>query len=115
MHRASLDLTCHHQITYCKVNFRIPPPPPVERNIWHYNKANVAAIHRSMSNFPWSQHLRLNSDVNWQVKSFTEIVLNIMTNFIPNDVKRMLPRDPPWFTKSLKTLLRRKKNTLQQL
>ena len=85
--RASLDPTCHHQITYCKVNFRIPPPPPLERNIWHYNKANVAAIRRSMSSFPWLQHFSLNSDVNWQVKSFTEIVLNIMSNFIPNDKK----------------------------
>ena len=24
--RASLDPYCHHQIIYCKVNFRIPPP-----------------------------------------------------------------------------------------
>ena len=28
--RASLDSYCHHQIIYCKVNFRIPPPPPYE-------------------------------------------------------------------------------------
>ena len=27
--RPSLDSTCHHQIIHCKVNFRIPPPPPV--------------------------------------------------------------------------------------
>ena len=26
--RASLETYCHHQIIYCKVNFRIPPPPP---------------------------------------------------------------------------------------
>ena len=25
--RASLDSFCHHQITYCRVNFNIPPPP----------------------------------------------------------------------------------------
>ena len=29
--RASLDPCCHHQIIYCKVNFRIPPPPPIDR------------------------------------------------------------------------------------
>ena len=28
--RASLDSYCHHQIIYCNVNFRIPPPPPFE-------------------------------------------------------------------------------------
>ena len=41
--RASLDSYCHHQIIYCKVNFRIPPPP-FERKIWHLNRANTAAI-----------------------------------------------------------------------
>ena len=106
--RPSLDPTCHHQIIHCKVNFRIPPPPPVDRKIWHYDKANTAAIRRSMLNFPWNQQLNLNSDVNCQVKIFTETLLNIMSNFIPNEIKRMVPRDPPWITKSLKTMLKRK-------
>ena len=30
--RASLDSYFHHQIIHCKVNFRIPPPLPFERN-----------------------------------------------------------------------------------
>ena len=106
--RASLDSTCHHQIIYCKVNFKIPPPPPTERRIWHYNKANTAAIHGSMNNFPWVEHFSLNSDVNWQAKTFTDIVLNIISNFVPNEVKRIIPRDPPWFTKPLKAMLKRK-------
>ena len=33
--RASLDSLCHHQITYCKVNVNMPPPPPFGRNNWH--------------------------------------------------------------------------------
>ena len=50
--RPSLDSTCHHQIIYCKVNFRIPPPPPIDRKIWHYDQANAAAIRRTCSIFP---------------------------------------------------------------
>ena len=50
--RAPLDSFCHHEITYCKVNFNIPPPPPFERNIWHYDRA-------SMFKFPWLQHLNI--------------------------------------------------------
>ena len=50
--RDSLDPYCHHQIIYGKVNFRIPPPPPYERKIWHFNRANTAAIKRSMTSFP---------------------------------------------------------------
>ena len=106
--RASLDPYCHHQIIYCKVNFRIPPSPPLDRKIWHFNRANSAAIKSSMTNFPWLQHLNLNTDANWQVKTFTDIFLNIMSNFIPNEIKRFVPRDPPWITKPIKTLLNRK-------
>ena len=31
-----------------------------------------------------------------------------MSNFIPNETKRFVPRDPPWITKSLKAMLNRK-------
>ena len=105
---ASLDPFCHHQIIYCKVNIRIPPPLPFDRKIWHFNRANSAAIKRCMTNFPWLQHLSLNNDPNWQVKTFTDILLNIMTNFVPNETKRFVPRDPPWITRSLGKMFRRK-------
>ena len=86
--RSSLDPYCHHQIIYCKVSCRVPPLPPFERKIWHFNRANSAAIRRSMVSY-------LNTDPNWQVTTFTDILLNIMTNFIPNENKIFLPRDPP--------------------
>ena len=50
----------------------------------------------------------LNTDPNWQAKAFTDIFLNIMSNFIPNDTKIFVPHDPPWITKSLKTTLNKK-------
>ena len=111
--RASLDPCCHHQILDCKVNFRIPPPPPLDRNIWHFNRANLAAIKRSMTNFPWLEQLNLNTDTNCQVKTFTEIFLNIMSNYIPNETKKFIPRDPPWITKPIKTMLNRKNRLLK--
>ena len=57
--------------------------------------------------FPWLEQLNLNTDTNWQVKTFTEIFLNIMSNYIPNETKRFIPRDPPWITKPIKTMLNR--------
>ena len=61
-----------------------------------------------MINLPWLEQLNLNTDTNWQVKTFTEIFLNIMSNYIPNETKRFVPRDPPWITKPIKTILNRK-------
>ena len=104
--RPSLDPKCHHDIIYC--NYKIPPPPPHLRAIWHYGRANSDAIQRSLKAFPWAQHFRLNNNVHWQVKSFTEIFLNIMSNFVPHNVKKMVPRDPPWITKTIKNKLKQK-------
>ena len=79
--------------------------------IWHFNRANSAAINkRSMFNFPWLPHL--NRDPNWQVKYFTNIFLNIMSTFIPNEIKIKIspwppPPPPPRITKHLKTLFSR--------
>ena len=113
--RASLESYCHQQIIYCKVNFSIPPPPPFRRKIWHFNRANLAAIKKSMTSFPWRQHLNINTDPNWQVKTFTDIFLNIMSNYIPNETEIFVPRDPPWITKPLKTLLNRKNMLFKNL
>ena len=68
--------------------------------------ANTDAIQKSMSNFPWQQHFSINPDINWKVKTFIEIIQNIMSNFI--QVKRFVPRDPLWINKQLKTLPNRK-------
>ena len=90
------------------MNFRIPLLLRFERKIWHFNRANAAAIKRSMNSFPWRQHLNNNINPNWQVKTFTDTFLNILSNFIPNETKRFVPRDPHWITKSLQTMLNRK-------
>ena len=61
-----------------------------------------------MASFPWRQHLNVNTDPNWQVKTFTDTFLNILTSFVPNEIKRFVPRNPPWITKPLKTMRNRK-------
>ena len=102
-----MDSYWHYQIVHCIVNCRIPPPLPFERNSWHLNRANSAAIKRSITSFTWRQHLNIDTNPNRQVKTFTDTFLNIMPNFIQNESK-FVPRDPPWITKPLKTMLNRK-------
>ena len=75
--RPSLDNYCHHQITYCRMNFQIPHTPSYERKIWHFGWANIPLIRRSITNFPWSEVLNGNSDPNWQAKTFTELSLTL--------------------------------------
>ena len=44
----SLHTNCHHQIVYCKLNLNIKFPPPYERLVWDYNKADTEKIQKSI-------------------------------------------------------------------
>ena len=96
------------QIIHCKANISIPNPPPCERRIWNYPIANVAAIQRSLLDFPWEQQFDIDNDIDKQVETFNQTVLNVMDNFIPNKMKKFNPRVPPWLTKQLKSKLYKK-------
>ena len=52
-------------------------------------------------------HLFLKHHLHF-IKTFHETFLNIMSNFIPNKVKKFIPRDSPWISSELKTLLKKK-------
>ena len=112
--RPSLDNFCHHQIMYCRMNFQLPPPPSFERKIWHYDRENITLIRHCISCFPWSDVLNKNPDPNWQAETFTEILLNIKTNFIPNETITVKPRNPPWITKPIKTMLNKQSRLLKK-
>ena len=88
--RSSLDPFCKHQITYCNINFNMPSAPSYMRNVWHYRRANTQLIRRTVSEFPWHDHLN-NHDPNWQVDFFNNTILNVMSNFIPNDYIKIQP------------------------
>ena len=47
-----LHPNCHHQTVFAKINLKINYPPPYEREIWHYEKANADLIGRSIDQFP---------------------------------------------------------------
>ena len=66
--RASPDPTCKHQIIFCKINFAIPPPPSYERKVWQFNKANICAITKAVSLFPWNERLNQIWDPSLQIE-----------------------------------------------
>ena len=103
----SIDPTVKHQIVFCKINFKIPPLPNFLRKIWHFNRARTDLIIRAISNYPWEEKLGRHSNPTHQVNMLNECVLNIMSNFVPNEVKTIRPREPEWFNRNVKNLLRK--------
>ena len=68
---SSLHANCHHHITFVKFNLKIHYPLPYEREVWHYQKANVDQIRQAISEFPWDNRFA-NTNVNEKVQLFTQ-------------------------------------------
>ena len=81
---ASLSNTCHHQIIYAKISFKIYNPPSYYREVWHYSDAQTNSIQSSINNFDWKNAFR-NLSINDQVDIFTNNLFNIFRNFIPHE------------------------------
>ena len=71
-------------------------------------KAEFVAIMKSIEMFNWHEHLDKITCPNEQVKLLNEVLLNIYSNFIPNQVKTVKPRQAPWITPAVKNILRKK-------
>ena len=105
--RPCLDPTVKHHIVFCKLNFKIPPPPKYRRKIWHYAESQVDNIKKSIAEFPWNIHLSQLKNPTQQVSLLNETILNIMSNFVPNCEKTFRPSEPPWFSKTIRRSLER--------
>ena len=103
----SLYNKCHHQMVYAKVSLKVFSPPSYKREIWHYNRAQVNLIKRSIQHFDWEAAFE-GRCVEDQVELSNNTLLNIFKNFIPHETKKCSHKDPPWMNKEIKSALRRK-------
>ena len=104
----SLHEQCHHQIVFGKLSVSNIALPPYTRKIWYYDKADFVAIRKSIEMFAWQDQLDNVTCPNEQVELLNEVLLNIYSNFIPNKVKTIRPRQAPWITQAIKNFLRKK-------
>ena len=63
--------------------------------------------YRVISEFNW-QRAFLNTTVDEKVGIFTKTVFNIISNFIPDEKILCNGKDPPWFNKKIRTLIKEK-------
>ena len=101
----SLHEQCHHQIVSGKLSVSNIALPPYTRKIWHYDKADFVAIRKSIKMFAWPEQLDKMTCPNEQVELLNEVLLNIYSNFIPNKVTTIRPRQEPWITQTIKNFL----------
>ena len=95
----SLHEHCHHQIVHGKLSVSNIALPSYTHQIWYYDKADFVANIKSIEMFKLHEHLDKIKSPNEQVKWLNEGLLNIYSNFIPNQTKTIRPRQLPWITK----------------
>ena len=100
----SVHGSCHHQIVYAKFNLKIHYPPPYEREVWHFQKADINLIRRAMNDFNWERAF-FNLNINEMVSVFNKTIKNIMANFIPHETIICDDRDPPWINNRIKKII----------
>ena len=81
---SSTHQNCHHQIVFAKFNLKVHYPPPYEREVWHFKKANTDHIKRAINGFPW--------EVSYL---FNKTIKNILSNFVPHKTITFDDKDPP--------------------
>ena len=92
-----------------KQTLKIFYPPPYERTVWHFKDANSDHIKRAIDIFDWESTLNYLDD-NDQISVFSKTIMNIVTNFIPNETITCDDRDLPWMNSIIKNLIRAKDN-----
>ena len=70
-------------------------PLPYERDIWHYQRANVDQIQRAIEQFSWKKLFR-NLNINEMVSLFNRTIKNIPSNYIPYETIICDDKDQPW-------------------
>ena len=84
-----------------------PHPRPYKRRMWDYKVADVSSIREFLMNIDCYFESG-DLEPNLMVDKFTEIILSVVAENVPNRVITVNEKDPPWITKEVKTAVRRK-------
>ena len=96
---SSFHQNFHHQIIFLKIYLKVFYSSPYEREIWHYQPANVDQIQRAIEQFSWEKSFR-NLTINEKVSLFNKTIKNILSNYILHETITCDGKNPPWFNKT---------------
>ena len=104
---ASLHPNCHHQIVPSSFDLNINYPPPYQRLIWDYKKADAKIIRKALDSVNWEK-LFDSKNINPQVIALNETLLNLFQNYVPNRYITIDDKDPVWMNKIIKSKIKTK-------
>ena len=109
----SLHPNCHHQITHSNFNLNIYYPPPYQRLIWDYKKADANIIRKALDSVNW-ERLFDGKNINAQLISLNETILNVFRNYVPNKYITIDDKDPVWMNEIILSKIKTKNLLFKQ-
>ena len=64
---SSLHEICHDQLVQTKFNLKVWYSPPYDREIWHYQDANIDQIKRAIEQFLGKNDLGIFALMKWSI------------------------------------------------
>ena len=92
----------------CKITAHNLTPHSYKRKLWYCDRANSPASRKCIELYNWQERLQNLECPNLQVEAINDVLTNIFSNFIPNEIKTIRPRQAPWITQSIKNFIRKK-------
>ena len=83
----------------------LPPPPQYQQLIWDYKKADSKNIRKALGLVNW-ERLFDQKDINAQFVAFTETILNVFRNYVPNRYITVDHKDPVWMNETITSKIR---------
>ena len=103
-----LDLSIrYHCPIFGVFNFLKPKYKSIKRKIWQYQNGNYDQLRQNLSEIDWDSNY--SDDPDKYAESITNIIIENVSNTIPNKTITINPHEPAWMTLEIKRKIRQRK------
>ena len=96
-----------HCTAAIKLHFQVMPRKSYQRHIWQYNLADFNVFRQSLFDADWDRCFETD-DIDVAAQTWTDTLLNIAKECIPNKIVTIRQTDKPWYSSELRRLKRAK-------
>ena len=101
-----LATTEHCQIS-CRASIALPKQQSYPRHIWIYSKADWEGLNYAIENYNWQPCFEIPC-INEMASIFSQSLLNLTRQFIPNKTVTIRTNDQPWYNNLLRSIKRQR-------
>ena len=99
--------------SYSTFNLNIYYPPPYQRLVWDYKKADEKSIRKALDLVNWGR-LFDHKNIDSQVMTLNETILNVFRNYVPTKYITIDDKDPVWMNETIKSKIKTRNKHFKQ-